>query len=301
MNHRRNLALAAVPFAIAGCGGSDAPSTPSDDAPKATSAVSEQEYQGLVDDGATAVGRSLSSVRGAGSRSGLQSRLEQSATTIETAAADLGAIKAPDSAASGHADTVAALQGLSAAFTSAGSKVESGALCTAPAVLAHLTRSGAASDLRSAAKGLRSAGLDVGSLGPKRQATPALRLKNGSVLSRKGGSGPGVLVISNGNTREGVVKLVSGGKRMSIYIGRKATATVQGIPDGNFDVYFASGVSWDGKRNTFSRSCGFTRFEDKMKFASSGGQYTRYTVTLNAVSGGNAPSRQIDPDDFPRG
>ena len=130
---------------------------------------------------------------------------------------------------------------------------------------------------------------------------PALRLKSGSVLSRKGGSGLGELTISNGNAREGVVKLVAGDKRMSIYIGRKATATIRGIPDGNFEVYFASGVSWDGKRNTFSRNCGFTRFEDKMKFTSGGGQYTTYRITLNVIAGGNASTRSIDPDDFPSG
>ena len=38
-----------------------------------------------------------------------------------------------------------------------------------------------------------------------------------------------------------------------------------------------------------------------MKFTSGGGQYTQFTITLNPVSGGNAPSRQIDPKDFPRG
>jgi hypothetical protein len=130
---------------------------------------------------------------------------------------------------------------------------------------------------------------------------PALRLKSGSVLARKGGSGLGELTISNGNPREGVVKLVAGAKRMSIYIGRKATATITGIPDGTFEVYFASGVSWDGKRNTFSRNCGFTRFDDKMKFTSGGGQYTTYRITLNAIAGGNASTRTIDPDDFPRG
>ncbi len=119
--------------------------------------------------------------------------------------------------------------------------------------------------------------------------------------SKGGGSGPGVLIIRNGNSREGVVKLVAGGQRMSIYVARKATARVTGIPDGNFAVYFASGVSWDGKRNTFTRNCGFTKFDRKMKFTSGGGSYMQFTITLNAVAGGNAPTRQIDPADFPRG
>jgi hypothetical protein len=109
------------------------------------------------------------------------------------------------------------------------------------------------------------------------------------------------LTIDNGNAREGVVKLVAGGKRMSIYIGKKAKATVKGIPDGNFEVFFATGTSWDGKRNTFSRNCGFTKFERKMKFVTTGGQYTIFSLTLNTVIGGNAPSQEIDPDDFPKG
>jgi hypothetical protein len=232
------------------------------------------------------VSRSVGDVRGAGSRSGLHARLEKASTTLNKAAADLKAAGTP---AAAQTDAASALQDLSQTFASASDKVESGALCTGPAVAAYLTSSDAASRLRSVAGGL------------KRQPAPALRLKSGSVLSRKGGSGSGELTISNGNAREGVVKLVGGDKRMSIYIGRKATATVKGIPDGNFDVYFASGVSWDGKRNTFSRNCGFTRFDDKMKFTTSGGQYTTYRITLNAIAGGNASTRSIDPDAFPRG
>lgn len=285
---RGTVALVAL-LAIAGCGGA---ATPSDNAGKDGSsatakAFTEDEYQALLDDSGDAVSKALSSVRGAGSRDGLQTRLERSATELEKATAALGARPAPG----GDTAAQTAMKGLTAAFASAANKVESGGLCTGPAAVAQITRSGAAGDLRAAAKGL----------GPKRQPMPALRLKNGSVLSRKGGGGPGVLVITNGNRREGVVKLVAGGKRMSIYVAGGKTARVTDIPDGTFDVFFASGVSWDGKRNTFTRSCGFTRFERTMKFISSGGQYTQFTITLNAVKGGNAPSKQIDPDDFPRG
>jgi hypothetical protein len=298
-SRRRHVAGLVVVLVIAGCGGGGSSSTKSKDqspAPAVAVALTEEQYQDLLEDSADTVNRALTSVRGAGSRDGLQTRLERSATALEEAAGELGASKAPDAAASGHAEAQAAMQGLSAALESAAGKVESGGLCTGPAAVAQITRSAAAGELRTAAKGLRAR-----ALAPKRQPMPALRLKNGSVLSRKGGGGPGILVIKNGNGREGVVKLVAGGKRMSIYVAGSATARVTQIPDGNFDVYFASGVSWDGKRNTFSRSCGFTRFERKMKFVSSGGQYTQFTITLNAVAGGNAPSRQIDPDDFPRG
>ena len=291
MSNSSVLAVAFVAvLAIGGCGGAGA-STSDDDDPATSAApakaLTEAEYQALLKESGATVSKALTSVRGAGSRDGLQKRLEQSAADLEKATVELGARPAPG----GDTEAEEAMQGLTAAFASAAGKVESGGLCTGPAAVAQLTRSGAASDLRGVAKGLA----------PKRQPFPALKLKNGFVLSRKGGTGPGILVIKNGNNREGVVKLVSKDKRMSIYVARKGSAQVTQIPDGNFDVYFASGVSWDGKRNTFTRNCGFTKFEDKMKFTSGGGQYTQFTITLNPVSGGNAPSRQIDPKDFPRG
>ena len=294
----------AVVLAVAGCGGGGAATnTPDGQSAKDTSVpekavpLTEDEYRALVADSAHAVSRALNDVRGASTREGLQTRLEKSGAALDEAAVALAAKPAPDASAAEHAKAVNALKNLSDAFTSAAGKVESGALCTAPAALAQLTRSGAAADLRSAAKAL-----DAGALGPKRQAFPALRLKSGSVLSNKtGAGGPGILIIKNGNTREGVVKLVGSGQRMSVYVGKRATARVTRIPDGNFEVFFASGVSWDGKRNTFTRNCGFTKFDRKMKFTSGGGSYMQFTITLNAVSGGNAATRQIDPSDFPKG
>jgi hypothetical protein len=304
MSHARyRNAVLVLALAAAGCGEATSTATKSGDkaakgAPSATAAaLSEDEYQSVLDDSAHAVSRAISEVRGAGSREGLRARLERGAAELDETAGELGAKPAPDAAASANTDAVSALEDLSAAFSSAGGKVETGGLCTGPAALAQVTRSGAAGDLRSAAKSL-----DASGLGPKRQPFPALRLKNGSVLSSKGGgSGPGVLIIRNGASRKGVVKLVAGGQRMSIYVARKATARVTQIPDGNFEVYFASGVSWDGKRNTFTRNCGFTKFDRRMKFTSGGGSYMQFTITLNAVAGGNAPTRQIDPSDFPRG
>jgi hypothetical protein len=296
----RNAVLFVV-LAAAGCGGGGAATNASGDKPTKDTekavALTEQQYRMVLDESARAVTRALTNVRGGSTRGGLQGRLELSGVSLDKAAVALGAKPVPDSSAAANAKAVSALKDLSSTFTAAAGKVESGGLCTAPAALAQLTRSGAAADLRSAAKAL-----DAGALGPKRQAFPALRLKSGSVLSNKtGASGPGILIIKNGNTREGVVKLVGSGQRMSVYVGKRATARVTRIPDGNFEVFFASGVSWDGKRNTFTRNCGFTKFDRKMKFTSGGGSYMQFTITLNAVSGGNAATRQIDPSDFPRG
>src|SRR4051812_17089258 len=223
---RPRNAVLLVLLVAAGCGGGgsatntpDGQSATDTSAPEKAVPLTEDEYTALLDDSAHAVSRAVSDVRGAGTRGGLQTRLEKSGAALDEAAVALAAKPAPDASATENTKAVNALHNLSDAFTSAAGKVESGSLCTAPAALAQVTRSSAAADLRTAAKALGAS-----ALGPKRQTFPALRLKSGSVLSNKtGASGPGILIIKNGNTREGVVKLVGDGQRISIYVGRKAT------------------------------------------------------------------------------
>ena len=297
---RRNAALLLM-LAVAGCGGAAGTGgEASKDTKKAAAPLTEDEYQALLDRAGKSVSAAAAGVKSARSRDSLTERLEKSATALEKTVAEFEGSAAPTAVAAGHKDALVGLQAYAAAFSSAAGSVGSGGVCTAPAALAQITRSEAAGDLRSAAAVLREGGFSVKGLAPQRQKKPSVRLKSG-VLFRAGGTGPGKLVIQNGNPGDGVVKITApGGKRMSIFVRGKGTATVDGVPDGTFKTYFATGVSWDGKRNTFSRKCGFSRFDDPMKFTSGGGQYTQFTISLNAVAGGNAPSSEIDPDDFPK-
>jgi hypothetical protein len=287
---------------IAGCGGSDAPpsSSPSNQAARAEAPLSEAEYQDLLDSGSDAVKEALAETRSAGSAETVSKRLQASATELTDVSGELEAATVPDAVQGAHAATVAALTELANEFASTAGSVEASEVCTAPAALATLTRTGAVRDLRAAASELRASGFKVAGLAPRKQPTPSVKLKSGMVLARKGPTGPGELEIRNGGARDGVVKLVAGGKRTTVHIRRKATATVTGIADGNYRVFFAGGSSWDGKRNSFSRDCSFTAFDDKIKFTSGNGQYTRYTITLNPVVGGTAETNAVDPEDFPR-
>ena len=239
--------------------------------------MSDAEYQALVDDGAAAVKSAISGARGADDRAALQQALEvlglRHRRGGQAARVGEGARTRPRRSGGGAAT---ALAGLAEAFKKTAGRVESGEYCTAPAALAGITRSDAAKDLRAAAKELKASGITAGSLAPKQARTPSVKLKNGAVLARKGGSGPGELEITNGGDHDGVVKLVAGPKRTTVHVRKNGSATIKQIPDGNYKVFFASGSSWDGKRNTFSRDCGFTAFDDKMKFTSGGGRYTRY-------------------------
>ena len=107
------VAFVAV-LAIGGCGdsGGDAGRRMTRHTAEAAKAFTEDEYQALLDDSGDAVKKALTSVRGAGSRDGLQTRLERSASELTKAAGELGARPAP----AGETDASSAMKALSAAF-----------------------------------------------------------------------------------------------------------------------------------------------------------------------------------------
>src|SRR5687768_2879341 len=89
----RSAALVFV-VAAAGCGGAgpanDQAAKDGGTAEKAV-ALTEDEYQGMLDDSARAVSRAISDVRGASTRAGLQNRLEKSGAALDEAAVALSA------------------------------------------------------------------------------------------------------------------------------------------------------------------------------------------------------------------
>ena len=49
----------------------------------------------------------------------------------------------------------------------------------------------------------------------------------------------------------------------------------------------------------FTRDASYWRFDNHLHYVTTAQTYTIYTVTLYVVNGGNAPTTQIDPSDFP--
>ena len=113
------------------------------------------------------------------------------------------------------------------------------------------------------------------------------------------------MIIKNGGS-DAVVTLSKKGKTTaSVFVRKDKQATVTGVPDGSYTVFFTSGAGWDGKVRAFGRSCSFQRSEKKSKFVTTAptltkaGSRTVFTYTLYAVVGGNAPTKDVDPGDFP--
>jgi hypothetical protein len=133
------------------------------------------------------------------------------------------------------------------------------------------------------------------------------RPANGKILVNKLGGGMGRLTIKNGGDRDGFVVLAktSAPRKtlLGVYLRAGKSTTIRGIKDGTYIVYYSLGRRWDGYSRSFTVDAERRRFEDPIRFkttrVSGGIKYTIWTISLEAVPGGNAPTDPIDESEFP--
>ncbi|MFD0660262.1 hypothetical protein [Thermocatellispora tengchongensis] len=247
----------------------------------------------------------LSKVASAGSLKSLESRADDAEDALNEAASTLAALTPPAEVAAQHADFVDALRGMSAGMGDLRVAVDSRSVCTASGALASLGKSGELKELQEAADALSDVGdypSDVVSV--KARAETSRRLPNGRYLRSESRNGRGNLAINNGGSRDAVVTLLRGKKRViSVYVRKKSKFTVAGVRDGKYRVYFTTGTDWDARERSFSRSCSFQRFEDsfpfKTTYTATQVRWQNWRITLHAIKGGNAQTGDVNPDDFP--
>ena len=80
-------------------------------------------------------------------------------------------------------------------------------------------------------------------------------------------------------------------KAISVYVRARSSTTVRNIKDGTYTMYYTTGFpfSFSVSRGRFTRGATYWRFNDRLRFVPPLG-YTVGTLTLYAVSGGNAPT-----------
>jgi len=133
------------------------------------------------------------------------------------------------------------------------------------------------------------------------------RPANGKILVNKLGGGMGRFKITNGGDRDGVVILArtSAPRKslLAVYVRAGKSATIRGIKDGTYVVYFTLGRRWDAYSRRFTADQEKRRFTDPIRFkttrVSGGTRYTIWSISLEAVPGGNASTDPIGEDDFP--
>ena len=134
--------------------------------------------------------------------------------------------------------------------------------------------------------------------------TGTFRLFNGSFLLDRRllvtgfQSGPGELSIQNNGGSDALVVVadLDGEAYITFYVQAEQAFTLQSIPDGIYSLYVSTGEDWDPGTGLFTSGSEYFRFEDPLEYTSGG---VRWTVTLDSVEAGNAPTDDVSPDAFP--
>jgi hypothetical protein len=88
---------------------------------------------------------------------------------------------------------------------------------------------------------------------------------------------------------------------LAVYVRGGGKATVGGIRDGTYEVFWTEGRDWDNRLHAFTRDCAFQRFEDPFTYTTTHRTYDNHGITLRPVVGGNARTGPVDPESFPFG
>lgn len=126
---------------------------------------------------------------------------------------------------------------------------------------------------------------------------------NGSVVyDRRAALGSGQFTVQNNADDDALVILTNetGQPVVGVYVRGASEYTLEGIPDGLYTVYVASGDNWDSKQRMFSVVWQYWRFEESAQFEAQPGYYSVITITLYASSQETgSDTTAISPDEFP--
>lgn len=313
---RAIIALGMCAAAIAGCSSAEPPEsvTPlavprpgaATSAPPA--ALSPTVYQEKLRNASSVMAPAFQRLTAAGSAEEAAAELPQASTAASEAARQLD-VDPPVEALAVHRDLLAGLRQLTTDLSQLSGQIESMELCAAPSILAAVSNAPGVDNLRTVGEALGSGRLGTsyqwGEFLPASTPLPERRLSNGELIDSQRRTGSGQLKVDNDTEHDAVVKLVQGGKPIvSVYVSKESEATVEKINDGNYELFYTSGIDWDDQLDTFTRSCQFERFEAPAEFTTisirGGVEYTVQSVGLQPRIGGNARTLTVPAQSFPR-
>jgi hypothetical protein len=129
---------------------------------------------------------------------------------------------------------------------------------------------------------------------------------NGAALMQEGAQGGhGELEAVNGTPNDACVLVIDDYSQKRVrffYVRAGNTSKVLQIVPGEYSVLFATGAEWDKRKLRFTRDAEYFKFETPLRYEetyqNTAFRYSIQTVTLNAVPGGNARTRQISEAEF---
>ena len=295
------VALGISAVAIAGCSSSQITTA------AAPTVVSPTVYQDKLRSANIVVAAAMDHFATARSPEEARAGLDQAAAVVGEAAHLLD-INPPAEVQALHRELLAGLRQLAVDLSHLRDQALSRTLCAAPSIMASVSNGPGMTSLRSVREALRSGRAGVSYHWGDSLPAPAQllerRLATGQLIDSMHRDGRGQLHIDNGTGHDAVVELVHNGKPVaSVYVGKGSKTIVDNIDDGSYELFYTSGIDWDGQLKTFTRSCLFKRFETPVSFTTmpidGAIRSTTQAISLRDKMGKNA-RMAVPAQSFPR-
>jgi len=87
---------------------------------------------------------------------------------------------------------------------------------------------------------------------------------------------------------------------VAVFIRKGASFTINNMLDGTYNLYVLSGENWDPTNKQFVDNSYYLKFEDPFSYITTRTQATIWEVTIYPVINGNAKTKPISQNDFPK-
>jgi hypothetical protein len=273
----------------------------------ATPPVSPEDYAKILTGVDNGMGPAFAKVAASHNAAETAANVDQLHTATLSVLNTLDKTTPPEAVKSAHSDLVSALGAFLTTVNDTTAASKNGGVCAGSGAIVALTNASSANQLRSVTASFAKADpahqYKVATFLPAPAAAQNRRLPNGSFTKKGSRNGQGHLKIDNkAGTTDAAVSLTTVGSKASVftvYVLAGQTYTVTGIKDGTYEIYLTSGADWDPAAPGFSRTCNFEKFADTFAFKTTSTSATIWTITLQAVVGGNAQTDSVNPGDFP--
>ncbi|MFD8782147.1 hypothetical protein [Kitasatospora sp. NPDC059599] len=287
---------------LAGCSGGGGGGTAAPSA-TATPSASATPYGTTLAQVLEPVGTGLGKVAAAKTTDELGIALAIVESGADRAVRSLNAVTAPAGADTARTDLVNGLNSLSSEALSIRVELNDKKLCTVGVVQAKFGAGQGLAAVPAAVAELATAGYQAAFTVPelpKPQPQPRA-LENGAVVRDGGNHGKGTLKFNNNGSVDAVFTLAADGKAVaSAYAVKGQIATIDGVKDGSYEIFYTTGTDWDSEAKQFTQNCRFVKVGDAHEFEPGGGG-TIWTIKLRAEDGkGNAKSEWQTANSVPQ-
>jgi hypothetical protein len=274
-------------------------------APTNTTTVSVANYARQLTIDAERIRSGIALISGARTYDELQTQIWAGAAVISDVSARWRGFATPSGTKAAHDRYIGLLSDLHRQIILAGGAVSLQKICAAPSVLDNLNQSGVPAKLDAAGQELAavtSGQFQPGELVPVGDSQASRPLATGTLIrGRLTGPLRNYVTIDNKGSSDVTLTLARGkrGKTpvLSIFVKRKAKATLRGVPNGTYQSYVAEGRGWDRKLRVFTRDCAFFRYRSSEAWGVAPDYHTGWEYSFGTKSAGKSGTESVPPDE----